>query len=70
MFAEEQHPPGFSPGANPVKNQQAGPVGVAEWDALPCEQWAAPNGALGGEPRRNKDGGVPVDDSVPQYEEV
>lgn len=70
MFAEERHPPDFSPGANPVKNQQAGPVGVAEGGALPCEQWAALNGVLGGELRRNTDGGVPVDDSVPQYEEA
>lgn len=51
-----------------MKNQQAGPVGAAEGGAPPSEQWAAPNGALGGEPRRNTNGGVPVDDTSRQYQ--
>lgn len=51
-----------------MKNQQAGPVGAAEGGAPPSEQWAAPNGVLGGELRRNTNGGVPVDDTFCQYQ--
>lgn len=67
-FAGAQRPPGFSPGVRPVKNQQAGPAGAAVGAAPPSEQRAALNGALGGEPRRNMDGGAPADDTARQYE--
>lgn len=43
-------------------------MGAAEGGAPPSEQWAAPNGALGGELRRNTNGGVPVDDTSHQYQ--
>lgn len=67
-FAGARRRPGFSPGVSPVKNQPAGPAGAAEGAAPPCEQRAALSGALGGEPRRNMDGGAPADDTARQYE--
>lgn len=43
-------------------------MGAAGGGAPPSEQWAAPNGVLGGELRRNTNGGVPVDDTSHQYQ--
>lgn len=43
-------------------------MGAAEGGDPPSEQWAALNGALGGELRRNTNGGVPVDDTSRQYQ--
>lgn len=59
-----RRPPGFSPGVNPAKSQQAGPAGAAWRGAPPCERWAALSGALGGDPRRNRGGGEPGDDTA------